>query len=95
MCHSWSRILRVEIVEKQRLRRVQIVESHVVNRRSNGVREVRRREVAARVAAIDGEMNRMRQERDGLAGALDDIDYNQTIWTGGDEFAAPPKTQET
>lgn len=56
---------------------------------------VRRREIEARVSTLDAEMARMRSERDSLAGALDDIDYNQAIWTGLDAAQPVPDRQES
>lgn len=59
--------------------------------------EIRRREIAGRVARLDADMATMRSERDHLAGALDDIDYNQSIWSAERDTALPQVvgTQET
>lgn len=59
--------------------------------------EVRRREVLARVNALDQTIAEATRERTGLAGALDDIDYFQTIWTGDHDAAliAPKRVSRT
>lgn len=44
--------------------------------------EVRRKELMARVAKLDVTINGATRERAFLEGALDDIDYHQTVWTG-------------
>jgi hypothetical protein len=44
--------------------------------------EVRRKELMDRVARIDVTINGANRERAFLEGALDDIDYHQTVWTG-------------
>lgn len=44
--------------------------------------EVRRKELMVRLAACDRAINEARDERLQIAGALDDLDYMQSIWTG-------------
>lgn len=44
--------------------------------------EIRRREVQARVSGLDKQIAALTTERTMLSGALDDLDYFQTIWAG-------------
>lgn len=52
--------------------------------------EVHRQELLARVSDLDRRSGQMQRERDMLAGALDNIDYMQSIWAGhlGEELAS-------
>lgn len=43
---------------------------------------VRRLELEARIADVDRQMEQLKHDRAYLSGALDDIDYQETIWTG-------------
>jgi len=54
--------------------------------------EVRRRELMARLADLDNTIAKAQHDRAYLSGALDDIDYQQQIWTGDrDPALAPPE----
>src|SRR6185312_12849915 len=55
--------------------------------------EVRRKELVGRVAECDATIKKAEYERAYLKGALDDIDYMQTIWSGEQVRAMPePET---
>jgi hypothetical protein len=59
--------------------------------------EVRRRELVGRMADLDRQIEQAKHDRVYLEGALDDIDYQQTIWNGerDPELAAPERAGTT